>query len=340
MKPNRLAPDRNSSLGLALTLLITTAGCAPVSFLITPVAANRALSERVVSSESYFATDRIAIIELEGTIQNGAQNSLLGGISENPVALFAEKLQLAASDRRVKAIVIRINTPGGAVTASDLMYRELLRFKQNTRKPVIAAMLDLATSGGYYVACAADQIYATPSTVTGSIGVLMFIPEFSETMQKLGITANIMKSGELKDAGSPFRTMNKTERAVFQRMIDAMYSQFLAVVDAGRPNLSPDQIRPLADGRVYLGPQALELGLIDHLGDLRDAINAARAAAELDNRKIKIVQYARAPAYRPNVYAQAPHPQHRGDINLINIDTTSLTLPATPQFLYLWAPSH
>ena len=134
------------------------------------------------------------------------------------------------ADKDVRAVVLRINSPGGGVTATDLMYGEVLRFRAQTGKPVIAAMLDVAASGGYYLACAADTIYAQPTTVTGSIGVIMMAPEFAGTMQKIGVRVNVIKSGEMKDMGSPFREMNEQDRAVLQGLIDGMYARFLDVV--------------------------------------------------------------------------------------------------------------
>jgi len=141
-------------------LLLLLAGCGPTSFLITPVPARQELTEEVVLRESPWAVQKIALIEVEGVLQNIRSSSLLGTPGENPVSLFAEKLEKAAKDPHVRAVVLRINSPGGGVTATDLMYSELQHFRQRTRKPVIAVMLDLAASGGYYLACGADKIYA------------------------------------------------------------------------------------------------------------------------------------------------------------------------------------
>lgn len=319
------------SLFLALT------GCAPISFLVTPVPRDRDLVESEVLRESVWAYRKVALIDVDGVLRNVRARSLIAPPGENPVALFAEKLDRAASDQRVKAVVLRINSPGGGVTATDLMYTELRRFKEKTGSPVVATLLDVGASGGYYLACAADRIYAQPTTVTGSIGVLMVAPEFSGTMRKLGIQANVIKSGELKDAGSLFREMNEKDRAVFQQMIDAMHARFVKVVSEGRPAIEEARLKELADGRVFLAAEARECGLIDEIGTLHDAIAAAKKASGLAETPVIVVEYARPLSHRPNVYAQASGTP--AQVNLVNVDLPWWLEDPSPKFMYLWAPS-
>jgi protease IV len=320
----------------ALLILLTVAGCGPTSFMITPVPAERELSEYVVSRESAWAAQKVALVEADGLLQNARPSSLLGVGDENPVALFTAKLNAAANDSAVRAVVLRINSPGGTVGASEIMYNEVRRFREQSGKPVIAAMMDVAASGGYYVACATDKIYAQPSTITGSIGVIMLLPNFSGTMQKIGMEMNVIKSGPLKDTGSPFREMNEQDRAVLQGLNSGMYDRFLSVVAWSRKDIPAERLRTLADGRVYLGTQAKENGLVDELGTLRDAIACAKAAAGLDGKAIKVVEYARPPSYHPNIYAESPAPP--AQVNLVNIVMPDLVASGTPQMLYLWAP--
>ncbi len=332
-RPSCLSARRHASMGL---LLLCLTGCGPTSFLITPMPGRQDLQERVVSRESIWATDKIAIVDVTGVLQNGRPQSLLGTSGENPVALFVEKLEQAARDDHVRAVVLRINTPGGGVTATELMYAELQRFREQTDKPVIAAMLDVAASGGYYLACGCDRIIALPTTITGSIGVVMLLPDFSGTMAKLGVRVDVIKSDAMKDMGSLFRTMNTEERAIFQGLIDGMYARFLDVVGHERPDIPPDRLRALADGRVYLGEQALASGLVDQLGTVREAIEAAKKAAGLDDSPIKVVQYARPAAHRPNIYARG------GDlptqVNLLNVQLPEWLAGPAPQLMYIWAP--
>ncbi|MBU0638547.1 MAG: signal peptide peptidase SppA [Planctomycetes bacterium] len=329
--------DLTPALTLSALWLAVLSGCAPTSFLVTPVSGPFRLEERVLQRESPWARKKIALLDVDGVLQNARESSLLGFVGENPVALFKEKLDKAAADKNVKAVVLRINSPGGSVTASDLMYTELRRFRQQTGKPVIACMLDLATSGGYYLACAADRVYAHPTTVTGSIGVIMIAPDVSGTMKLVGIRANVFKSGAMKDAGSPFREMTEQDRAVFQTMVEQMYARFLEVVSAARPNLGAERLRELADGRVYLAPTAKEHGLIDEIGTLPDAVQAAKQAAGLTGERTLLVSYARPLGHRPNAYANSAPPPPQ--VNVVNLPLPSWLSSPSPQFLYLWAPA-
>lgn len=319
-----------------MLLLGLVVGCGPTSFLITPVTAHRALQEETIAREGFWAVDKIALIDVDGVIQNVAERALLGPAGENPVSLFAEKLRKAASDHRVKAVLLRINSPGGGVTATDLMYQELLRFKERTGKPVHAALLDVAASGGYYLACGAERIHAQPTTVTGSIGVIMLLPEFTGTMQKLGVTVNVVKSGAMKDMGSLFREMAADERALFQEIIDGMYARFVEVVARARPGIAEERVRELADGRVYLAAEAKEHGLVDEVGTLHEALAATRAAAGLADKPIRVVRYVRPLDYRPNIYARAA--ETPAEVNLINVELPQWLAGPAPQMLYLWAP--
>lgn len=321
----------------SVVLAAGLAGCVPTSFLITPVPGARELQEFEVERESLWAHRKIALIDVDGVLRNRRGGSLLGLEEENPVSVLKEKLDKAANDKEVRAVVLRINSPGGGVTASDLMYRLVRSFREQTGKPVVAYLMDLGTSGAYYLACAAERIYAHPTSVTGSIGVIMVAPDLSGTMQKIGLRANVIKSGELKDAGSPLREMTERDRAVFQQMIQEMYERFLGVVAESRPGLDPQKLRALADGRVYLAEEARRHGLVDEVGTIDDAIRAARQAAGLEQRKIVVVQYARPVSHRPNVYAQVPGDPVRS-INLIHVDLPEWLTGSGPQFLYLWTP--
>lgn len=331
---------RNSLVWISLALVATTsmlAGCTPGSFIVTPISNDRSIEEHIVARESLLATQKIALIDVDGVLSNSRGSSLLGGASDNPVALFKEKLDKAARDPHVAAIVLRINSPGGGVTASDLMYSELARFRETTQRPIVASMLDTAASGGYYIACAADRIFAMPTTVTGSIGVIMITPDLSQLMNRVGVQANVIKSGAMKDAGSPFREMTEADRALYQGMINAMYERFLDVVAKSRTGLSRERIRELADGRVYLGPAAKENGLIDEIGGLPEAIVSAKAAAKIADQPVTVVEYAVSYAHRPNIYAETPAgaPQ----VNMINLMLPDWLNGPTAGFHYLWSPS-
>ena len=235
----------------------------------------------------------------------------------------------------VAGVVLRINSPGGGVTASDVMYTELLAFKQRTGRPVVAVLMDVAASGGYYVACGADEIVAQPTTVTGSIGVIMQLVNFNGTMGKIGVESNAIVSGPMKDAGSPLRRLRDEEREVFQTLVDQMYDRFVQVVATGR-KMDAAKVRELADGRVYSASQAVELGFVDRIATLKEAL--AGVKTRIGAKRVRVVSYKRPTDYKPNVYAANPAPQPQ--LNMVNIEIPgSLMLPQA-QFMYLWAPGY
>lgn len=321
-------------LGLTLLLSLAT-GCSAPSLLVTPVSGRRELVQTELMRDSVFAIHKIAVIDVSGIILNAPARQLIGE-GEHSVSLLLEQLDKARWDPLVKAVILRINSPGGAVVASELMHDEIEYFKKRTGKPVVAVMMDVAASGGYYIACACDEIIAQPSTVTGSIGVIMQMFDLSGTMDKIGLRSDAIVSGAHKDTGSPLRPMRLEERELFQRIVNDMYERFVAVVVAGRPNLDESRVRLLADGRVYTASQALENGLIDRIADMREAVECTKARAGI--KHARLVGYHRPAEYKPNYYAAAP-PSAGGDINLLNIDLPSVLTSSTPRFMYLWAPT-
>lgn len=312
-----------------------SAGCMPEGLLVTPVSTHQNLVEEVLRQETVFGGDKIALINVDGVLMNMNEPRLIGQ-GEHPVSLLLEQLDRARNDRQVKAAILRINSPGGSVTAAELMYNEIIRFRRSGR-PVVAVLTDVGASGGYYIACACDEIWAHRTTVTGSIGVIMQLLDVSGTMQKIGLAAPAITSGPNKNAGSPFKPMTPQQREIFQSIVDGMYEQFIDVVDEGRPDLSKDRIRELADGRVYGAEQALENGLIDRIGTMQDVIEATKKRTGA--KAIRLVTYRRPLGFKPNYYAQAPaEPRAGGDVNVINFDLSGMLRGTTPQFLYLWAP--
>ncbi|MCL2330541.1 MAG: signal peptide peptidase SppA [Phycisphaerae bacterium] len=328
-----------SSMGfiglVGLMNLASLVGCGPTAYKITPVPVDRTLEETVLINEGGWMPAKIALIDVEGVLIDTHKPTFFGE-GENPVSLFLEKLDKAAKDSSVRAIVLRINSPGGGVTASDLMYQELLEFKRRTdnKKPVVAILMDVAASGGFYLACGADRIVAQPTSVTGSIGVIMQLFSLSGTMDKIGVETTAIKSGTMKDAGSPFKKLKPEEQKIFQSIVDQFYDRFVEVVAKGRPNLSAEQVRKIADGRVWSAPQALELGLIDQIGTLRDVL--ADVKSKIDARRVRVVMYHRPLGWRPNIYAETPAgpPQ----MNMVNIQFPASWAIPQAQFMYLWAP--
>jgi len=310
------------------------AGCKAPSLLITPVSEPRELEEIALARDSLLAFDKIALIDVSGTIRNESPIELFVP-GENPVSMLLEQLDMARRDPRVKAIILRINSPGGSVVASELMHDEITHFRKESDKPIVALMMDVAASGGYYIACACDEIVAQPSTVTGSIGVIMLMINVSGTMEKIGLRAEAITSGEFKDAGSPFKALSPEDRAIFASIVAEMYERFVEVVAEGRPKLSEEEVRRLADGRVYSAGQALNAGLIDAIASPRETIEQLKE--HIGARNVKLVTYARPYEYRPNYYAKSPAAP-AGDVNLLKINLPSAMTPHAPEFMYLWSP--
>ncbi len=216
--------------------------------------------------------ERIAVLDVNGTIGDDRE--------------FLKDLRAFRKDPSVKGYVISINSPGGVVAPSQSIYSELNRVRTEDSIPVYAAIGALGASGGYYVAIAADSIFALPGSITGSIGVIMELPDASGLMQKIGVNMQTVKSAEHKDIGSPFRTLGEGDRAILQALITDVYNQFVAAVATER-KLSVDSVRILADGRIVTGQQALRSGLIDRLGNEPDAIRALARVLDLgDDPKI------------------------------------------------------
>jgi protease-4 len=300
--------------------------------MITPTYVGGAIKETVmIDPQGCWCRNKVAVIDVDGMIMNCRGNSLLGS-SENPVSLFREKLDAAADDKRVKAVVLRINSPGGAVTASDIMYQDLVAFRHKTGKPVVACLMDVAASGGYYLAMGCDWIYAHPTTVTGSIGVIMSLYNASGLFAKIGVATNPIKSGPNKDIGNPGRDMTPEERAILQGMVNSFYDQFVKVVALGR-KLPEDQVRSLADGRVFTGAEAQKLGLVDEVGYLENALATARKLACIDDAKV--VAYDRCNGYRGSIYAGLPNIPSQINVKL---DLPGLSNSSGAAFMYLWEP--
>jgi protease IV len=322
---------RFPTLIIFVSLAVLT-GCGVPSFLITPVRNTNALQEVQADTRKGYDKDKIAIIEVEGMLINARSGGFLQP-TENPLSIFTQQLEQAARDPQVKAVVLRVNSPGGTVTTSDAMYELLMRFRAKTKKPVIASLQEVAASGGYYVACASDRIMAQPTTVVGSIGVIFNTFNFTGTMNKIGASSVAIKSGPLKDMGSPFKPITDEERAVMQGMVDDYYARFVHVVTKHR-KIDATKQRTITDGRVFSGDRAQQLGLVDDLGLLEDALATARKMANAP--RAKPIMYKRPFGYRGSIYADTSTPQPQAT------NVTKLELPGGPWlptgFYYLWTP--
>lgn len=273
----------------------------------------------------------ILLLDVSGVISAERQGGTFGiGERESLLARVREQLDRGAEED-VRALVLRIDSPGGTVTASEILYGEIARFKEETGIPVVAAFLGTAASGAYYAAMAADTLVAYPTSVIGSIGVIFSGVNVSGLMEKIGVEDQTLTTGAFKDAGSPLRPMRPEERAELQGVLDQLHRRFVDVVVAGRPNLDADRVAALADGRIWSAPQALELGLVDAVDDLPGAIAEAERRAGLTESRV--VVYHRPGAYRANLYSTPPAPAP------LALDPRALLGPVRePAFLYLWWP--
>jgi protease-4 len=320
---------RGALVPLVLSVLLG-AGCSVISIDLTPRL--RPLVEATVEGEG---DAKILLMDVHGFLADEPPKSPLQlGTAPPRVGMLVrvrEELKKAAADRRVKALVVRINSPGGTVTASDILFRELDQFRRTSRVPVVAVMMDVAASGGYYVALAADQIVAHPTSVTGSIGVLMLTLNAEGLMEKIGLSATAIKSGERKDMGSPFRALTGDERKIFQSVIDDLFRQFVTKVSERR-GIPLETAQGLADGRIYSAAQAMALRLVDHVGYMPDALELARRAAGVE--AARVVVYHRPRDYRATYYARS----EGGTGPDATVAQISALLGAGPTFLYLWSP--
>jgi len=256
------------------------------------------------------AKEKILIVDVEGVISSTLDTGLFSR-EKNAVSRVFERLEKAAKDPWVRAVILRLDTPGGEVTASDIIYHEVLRFKERTRRPIMAH----------------------PTTLTGSIGVISVFPNVEQLMSKIGVKVNVIKSGAAKDSGGPFRDMTEEEKKIFQGIIDEYYVDFLNVVSKNRKDRIPaEKLRTIADGRVYTAPQALKLEIIDAIGYFDDAFRKALSLASLQSAKL--VSYTYYPKTKTNIYAG-----RLGDFSPLDAKVLESTLAALKTgFYYLWLP--
>lgn len=235
-----------------------------------------------------------------------------------------EQLEKYRTNPSVKAIVLRINSPGGGVAPSQEIHEEILKTRENDKKPIVASMGSVAASGGYYIASATDLIVANPGSITGSIGVILQVPNVSGLMQKIGVKSVVVKSGLHKDLASPTREMTDAERRILQGMLDDVHGQFIDAVATGR-RIDRKKVETMADGRIFSGREAQSLGLVDQLGNLQDAIERAATLAGIRG-KPTVIQERKRGLFLVDLL--------RGSLSLLNIDVP-IHSPSTLSVNYL-----
>jgi protease-4 len=285
---------------------------------------------------AFFAAGQAKVYE-EAVVRQGPADSKIvlinirGVMYEEQADGVYQQLQQARRDRSVKGLVVRVDSPGGTISASDQIYQQIRRYRQDKGKPVVAFMQGMAASGGYYASVACDEIVAEPTAITGSIGVITGHFVFGELLEnKLGILPVFLTMGEKKDWPSSFRAPTDQElQYIRERLLKPAYDRFVQVVEEGRQKvLSRDKVLQLADGSIYVAPQAMDVGLIDKVGYLDDAVDLVAGRAGLEN--VRVVEYRR-PFSLLNVLGV------KKDASVFKLDRTLLYELGTPEVLYLWS---
>ncbi|MEW6571701.1 MAG: signal peptide peptidase SppA [Nitrospirota bacterium] len=316
---------------LLILPVLVLSGCAGMNISLLPE--TKPLEEQVLEGAG---KPKILLIDLDGLISFKEERESLMVKRPSKVAFFREALRKAEKDSDIAAVIVRINSPGGSVAASDTIYHEIMSFRQRRNIPVYAFIMELGASGGYYIASATDRIIASPTAVMGSIGVIAMKINIEGLLSKIGVSDETYKSGPKKDFWSPFRPSTPEEKKMFQDIIDKLYTRFVDVVYANRQKLlTVQEVKTLADGRILTSGDALEAKLIDQVAYLNETIDAMKKALNIE--QAKVITYIRPKTFRSNIYSgmslQGPN-----FINLISINAEELSFLSGIQFMYLWNP--
>ncbi len=280
--------------------------------------------------------EKILVIPVRGVISNSPEEGLIR-TRPSMVQEVVSHLRKAAADPQVRAVVLQINSPGGSVTGSDILYHEIMRFKEERKIPVTAAMLDVAASGGYYIALPADHIMAHPTTVTGSVGVIFIRPKVSGLMDKIGVGVEVSKSGVNKDIGSPFRPATPEEQSLMNAMTDELGKRFSDLVRLHR-HAGAAALAEIATARVFLAERAVSLGLVDAIGYMPDALQEARKRAGLPDTA-RIVIYRRTENPNDNIYNPVTSYEGGRPGALLDLGLPRISPSHQAGFYYLWLPA-
>lgn len=276
---------------------------------------------------------KVLIIPIDGIISNQPDFSLVAehpGMIENIIS----QLACAENDDQIKAVLLKVDSPGGLTTASDILYNEISKFKQKTGKKIVVSMMDLATSGAYMICLPADMITAHPTTVTGSIGVIFMRPQISGLMDKIGLNVDVSKSGKNKDMGSPFRQPSPEEEQIFQNVIDGLNSQFLALVKKHR-KIDDQSMAKVATAQIFLAKDALQLGLIDKVCYLEEALDECKSLGNLP-KDAQIIIYRRKFYPNDNIYNTSLSEYKGSGFSLVNLGALQNLGAVKTGFYCIW----
>lgn len=323
---------RNFLAIIMAACIATAAGCIKPKITVFP--------DRTEPLEEYTlqgkGDEKILVITIKGFIADGPRGLPLAR-RPGTVQEIVSQLDKAKKDKKIKALILKIDSPGGSVTASDMLYHEIVKYKECSGAKVVAVMMSVAASGGYYVSLPADLLMAHPTTITGSIGVIFLRPSVTGLMGKIGLGMEVDKSGINKDMGSPFRQSTEEERRMLQKLIDDMAERFLTLAATHR-HLSPEMRKEISSGRIFYSDEALRLGLIDRIGYLDDAVHAAAKMTGMSDDP-KVIVYRRSEYHDDNLYNAAIGRPETPEISLIDTGLADLIPPMQSGFYYLWLPA-
>ncbi len=284
--------------------------------------------------------DKILILSIDGVISETPTGASIfgGGGGESTVSAIINDLIKASFDKDIKGVILKVNSPGGTVTGSDLIYRELMKYKASTGVPIVALFMDKAASGGYYVAMAADKIVSLPTSVTGSVGVILSGFNVKEGLDKLGVKDQSITSGQNKAIGSPFLEMKPEQKMILQSIVSNLYERFFSIVKLNRQNVPEQKLREICDGRIFTADQALKEGMIDKVGYIEDTIMELMKMekysknASPNNTRPRLVYYSHIKQKVRSVYQIMAEESNQ-------FSTLENLLKATTEikFMYLWS---
>jgi protease-4 len=277
--------------------------------------------------------EKVLVLTIDGPISDQPKQKLLRS-EPGMVQELVTHLKKAEQDPQIKTLLLKVNSPGGTTTASDILYHEISDYKKHSGAKVVVAMMDVAASGGYYLSLPADWIMAHPTTITGSVGVIFMRPGLSGFMEKYGFSMNVNKSGAQKDMGSPFRTPTEQDEAIFQQLTDQMAKRFYSLVQKHR-KLTAQQMEQIKTARIFLADEAKQMGLVDAVGYLKDAVAKAKTLAGL-KADAKVVTYRRTESVDDNIYnpTMSSSPQSGPEATLPTL-SHFLAIPEAG-FYYMW----
>lgn len=320
--------------GLVLLILLAFlySGCTPPKIRLYPSSADPLREFTLQGKEK----GKLLVVPIRGVISDAPKEQFIR-TKPSMVQEFVSQLRRAEKDEQIKAVLLKIESPGGSVIASDILYNEIATFKKRTGAKVVVAMMGIAASGGYYISLPADYIVAHPGTVTGSIGVIFFRPQVYGLMGKIGLNVAVNKSGKNKDMGSPFRQSTEEEEKILQRLTDQLARQFLDKVALHR-KLDSNTLDEISTARIYLADEALKLGLVDKIGYLNDAIVEARKLAGLSENS-KVIVFRRIEYPDDNLYNTSTTRLEGRGLSLISLGLPGSLAGLQTGFYYLWAPA-